>query len=106
MSAWKDLERRVAKTLGGVRSGAWASGSDVQGVPFSVEVKRCTRYSLRRVWVEQARRQARSDGKPWILVVGEHGDRRPIVVMEFATFVGIAQGAGLVPSGAEETMSA
>lgn len=82
MTAWKDLERRVARALGGERNGP-NPGSDVVGTPFSVECKRTTRYQLRRDWIEQARRQAQVDGKPWLLVIGEHNDRNPIVVQDF-----------------------
>jgi hypothetical protein len=85
VSAWKSLERRVAVELGGIR--AWATpGSDIDNTPYSVEVKRCKRYALRSTWLEQARRQSREDGKPWILVVAEHGDRNPVVVQDFKTW--------------------
>ena len=97
MSAWKDLERRVARALGGERSGPLGRhGSDVRDAPFSVECKRTTRYGLRRAWIEQARRQSRDEGKPWLLVVSEHSDRKPIVVLDFWTFAEIAQDAGLI----------
>lgn len=86
-TSWKDLERRVAHALGGTRNHVGEPGSDVIGCPFSVEVKRTQRYSLRRDWVEQARRQSRADGKPWVLVVAEHRDRNPIVVMDFKAWV-------------------
>lgn len=88
MSAWKRHELRVAKALGGTRTGPQGRhGSDVAGVPFAVECKRTTRYSLRRAWIDQARRQSKQEGKPWLLVVSEHGDRSPIVVMEFAALL-------------------
>lgn len=87
MTAWKALELRVAKTLGGTRTGPLGRHmSDVQDVPYAVECKRTTRYSLRRVWIEQARRQSKQEGKPWLLVISEHADREPIVVMDFKTF--------------------
>lgn len=99
MTAWKDLERRIARALGGERSGPLGRhGSDVQGVPFSVECKRTTRYCLRRAWVEQARRQARQEGRPWLLVVAEHRDPRPLVVMDFWEFAELAQEAGRLPA--------
>lgn len=88
MTAWKDHELRVAKKLGGTRAGPQGKhGSDINGVPFAVECKRTTRYSLRGAWIEQARRQARDEGKPWLLVISEHRDRSPILVMEFSTLV-------------------
>lgn len=82
--AWKRLERRVAEALGGTRGGAQGRhGSDVKGTGYAVEVKRCTRYSLRAEWLTQARRQSKQEGKPWILVIGEHTDTEPIAVVDF-----------------------
>lgn len=102
MTAWKDLERRVARALGGERSGPLGRhGSDAVGTSFAVETKRTTRYSLRRSWIDQARRQAKDEGRPWLLVVSEHGDRRPIVVLDFWAFAEIAQQAGLIPTPLE-----
>lgn len=90
MTAWKDLERRVARALGGERSGPLGRHqSDVAGIAYAVECKRTTRYSLRRAWVEQARRQSRQEGKPWMLVVSEHGDREPLAVVDFWWLVGV-----------------
>ena len=84
MSAWKDHERRVARALGGERSGPLGRhGSDCTGTDWAVECKRTTRYSLRRAWIEQARRQAKAEGKPWVLVIAEHRDRDPICVLSF-----------------------
>lgn len=98
MTAWKDLERRVARALGGQRSGPLGRhGSDVTGAPFSVECKRTTRYSLRSAWVEQARRQGKVEGKPWLLIISEHADRRPLAVMDFWMLAELAQRAGLLP---------
>lgn len=88
--AWKRLERRVAEALGGTRAGPQGRhGSDVRGVPFAVECKRTTRYCLRRDWIEQARRQSRQEGKPWLLVIAEHDDRAPICVVDFDWIVGV-----------------
>lgn len=102
MSAWKDLERRVARALGGERSGPLGRhSSDARGTRFAVECKRTTRYQLRSAWVEQARRQAKAEGAPWLLVISEHGDRRPIVVLDFWCFAEIAQQAGLIPTPLE-----
>jgi hypothetical protein len=102
-TAWKDLERRVCRALGANRrtsvdgQGGWAQGSDDDGTcAFAVETKRTTRYQLRTAWVDQARRNARKDGRPWLLVIAEHGDRRPVAVMDFWQFVDLAQQAGLV----------
>lgn len=98
MSAWKDLERRVSRALGAERAGPRGRhGADDDGsAPFSVECKRTTRYSLRRAWIEQARRQAKADGRPWLLVVSEHHDSRPLAVIDFWTLVELAQRAGII----------
>jgi len=102
VTAWKDLERRVCRALGAERrpsvgASGWATGSDDDGTaPFSVECKRTTRYSLRRSWIEQARRNGKLDGRPWLLVVSEHNDRRPIAVMDFWALAELAQKAGLI----------
>jgi hypothetical protein len=45
------------------------------------------------VWIEQARRQAKQEGKPWLLCVSEHNDRNPIVVMEFQTLLRLLETA-------------
>lgn len=104
MSAWKDLERRVARALGGRRTGpAGRAVSDVEGTPFSVECKRTvsTTGGVRGAWIDQARIQGRDEGKPWLLVVSKHNDRRPIVVLDFWAFAEIAQAAGLIPTPLE-----
>jgi hypothetical protein len=104
VTAWKDLERRVARALGGQRRGqtgpdGWAAGSDDNGTtPFAIECKRTTRYQLRHTWIEQARRNARHDGRPWLLVIAEHNDRQPIAVLGFWQLVDICQKAGLIPT--------
>lgn len=102
MTAWKDLERRVARALGGERSGPLGKhGSDCAGTPFSVECKRTTRYQLRSAWIEQARRQSKAEALPWLLVVAEHGDHRPLAVLDFWMFCQLAQKAGLLPTPLE-----
>jgi hypothetical protein len=102
VTAWKDLERRVCRALGAERRGqigpdGWARGSDDDGrAAFSVETKRTTRYQLRRAWIEQARRQAKTDGRPWLLVIGEHNDRRPLAVLDFWVLAELAHQAGWI----------
>jgi hypothetical protein len=102
VSAWKDLERRVCRALGSQRRGqvrgtGWAQGSDNDETgPFSIETKRTQRYSLRRAWIEQARRNAKADGRPWLLVISEHNDRRPLAVLDFWEFAKLAQDAGWI----------
>ncbi len=90
MTAWKTLELRVAKALGGTRTGPQGKhGSDIAGTPYATECKRTTRYQLRAAWIAQARRQAQQEHKPWLLVIAEHGDRNPICVCDFHWLVQI-----------------
>lgn len=103
-TAWKDLERKICRALGAQRrpsvdgAGGWAKGSDDNGqAPFSVETKRTTRYQLRRAWIEQARRHGKTSGRPWLLVVSEHHDKRPIAILDFWVLAQLAQEAGRIP---------
>lgn len=101
MTAWKDLERRIAAALGGRRAGpTGAAVSDVVGVPFSVEIKRSVRPGppVLSAWIIQARNQARRENQPWLVVVAGHNDRRPICALDFYEFVQLAQAAGRIPT--------
>jgi hypothetical protein len=102
VTAWKDLERRVCRALGAERRGqvgpdGWARGSDDDGsAPFSVETKRSKRKVPEGRWIEQARRQGKADGRPWLLVVAGHNDPRPVAVLDFWEFVELLQEAGRI----------
>lgn len=102
-AAWKDLERRVCRALGAQRRpsigpGGYAKGTDDDGTaPFAVEVKRTKRLALRSAWVAQARRNAKTTGKPWLLVIGEHRSQRPIAILDFYTLAQLTQEAGRLP---------
>ena len=103
MTAWKDLERRVMAALGTRRrgqvvQGGWARGSDDDGTgPFNIEVKRTEKYQIRQKWIEQVKAQQQEDGRPWLLVVAEHYDRRPLVICELTTMVYLLRAAGVIP---------
>jgi hypothetical protein len=100
-AAWKDLERRVCALLGGHRGGPLgASVSDCVNTPFAVEVKRSSRPGppILSKWVLQARTNGRREGRPWLVVVAGHNDRRPIACMDLFVLVEIAQQAGVVPT--------
>jgi hypothetical protein len=99
MTAWKDLERRICRALGGQRAGPTGPTSDCTGVPFSVEVKRSSRPGppVLSKWVIQARAQGTRECRPWLLVVAGHNDRRPIAVLDFWELVDLAQQAGRIP---------
>jgi hypothetical protein len=88
------MERRKCRDLGGGRRGqvagtGWATGSDDDGsLPYSLECKYTARYGLRRAWVEQARRQGKADGRPWLIAEDEHNDRYGgIAVLAWPTLV-------------------
>lgn len=104
MSAWKDLERRVCRALGSERRTSvgrdgWARGSDDDGsAAFSIEVKRTVRYQLRKAWIEQARKHGKQTGRPWLLVIAEHGDRNPVAVLDFWALVQLAHDSGRLPA--------
>jgi hypothetical protein len=100
VSAWKDLERRVCRALGGERAGPMgAAVSDCIGTPFAVECKRSLNGVPRRAWVQQAKDQGEREGKPWLLVIAGHNDRRPIAVMDFWAFAQLAEEAGRLGVG-------
>lgn len=107
-ATWKSFERRVCRALGGERKPqigqyGWTRGSDCSAsVPFAVEIKRTSRLGppVLSSWVQQAKRNAKSEERPWLVVVGGHYDRKPVVCLDFDTFVHIARRAGLIaPSG-------
>lgn len=104
--AWKDLERRICKALGGRRAGPQgAAVSDCVNTPFAVECKRSSRPGppILSNWILQAKAQARKENKPWLIVVAGHNDRRPIIAMDFWAFAQLAQEAGRIPTPIPET---
>lgn len=83
MSAWKAFERRIAGAWGGYRSGPTGrDGPDVSGVPVAIQCKRTTRVGIRGSWIVQARLDGKKLGLPWVLVVAQHGDRKPVAVVD------------------------
>ena len=99
MTAWKDLERRVCRALGGERRGPTGRElSDCVDVPYAVEVKRSSRPGppVLSKWILQARASGDREGLPWLVVVAGHNDRRPIVALDFAEFVTLAKAAGVI----------
>jgi hypothetical protein len=99
--AWKELERRVCRALGGDRRpGIQGDVSDcTDRVPYAVEVKRVKRFCLRDKWIEQARRHSRLDGKPWLLVQARHGSPRLVASLDFQVLVNLTERAGLIGKG-------
>jgi len=95
---WKVFERRVCRALGAERRGP--TGRDMSDctdeAPFSVEVKHRKRLSLSALDLEQARRHARLEGKPWLLVQCLPGSQRPVATLDFWELATLAQKAGLI----------
>jgi len=95
MTAWKDLELRICRALGGERRGPTGrQKSDcTDEVPFAVQVKRSRRLGppVLAKWIQQAREDARKEKKPWLVVVAGHNDRRPIVCLDFNEFVSLLE---------------
>jgi hypothetical protein len=46
--------------------------------------------------VTQAKQQARREGRPWLVVVAGHNDRRPIACLDFWQLVELCQAAGVI----------
>jgi hypothetical protein len=99
--AWKAAELRWCRLFGAGRrpsvgTAGWARGSDDDGSgPFAIEVKRSKRRVPEGRWIEQAR--ANAGGRPWLLVVAGHNDRRPIAVVDAYWLAGVCRQAGLLP---------
>lgn len=105
MTAWKQFEDRVCIALGGRRvlgnRGTGVPDSD-ENVPFAVEAKHgYGRFQLREAWIEQARRNAKASGKPWLIVQAPKYSRRPVVTLDFWEFAEIAQQAGMIETPLE-----
>jgi hypothetical protein len=52
--------------------------------------------------VEQARRQSKQEGKPWVLVIAEHGDQAPIAVVDFKWLTSVLVPADTEPEATPE----
>lgn len=91
MTAWKDLERRICRALGGERRGPTGNTlSDcTDDVPYAVQVKRSRRPGppVLAKWILQAREQGRREKKSWMVVTAGHNDRKPIITMDFWAYV-------------------
>lgn len=81
----KALERFVGRLFGGDRRGHQTGGrefSDCRDTPIAFECKAHEGLQLRTSWIEQARRNAAREGKPWAVVQRPKGWRSPIVTIE------------------------
>jgi hypothetical protein len=105
VSAWKDAERWYCRMLGTRRrgqigpDGSWATGSDDDGsCPWSVEIKHPKRAQLPKRWLDQVRRQSKSDGRPYLLINAVQGQPRmdAPVTLSFRHFMELAIDAGWV----------
>lgn len=99
MIAWKAAELRICRALGGERRGPTGHAvSDCVGTRWTVSVKRSKRGTPERAWIDDAIAFSRREHKPWLLVVAQHNDRTPVVVLEFAHFLELASDAGWLVS--------
>lgn len=87
----KDAERRVCRLFGGERGPVGYAVSDCVNTPFSIEVKRSKGGSPRVAWIEQARSQGHREGKPWLLAIVGHNDRRPTGTMDLEQLAGMVE---------------
>jgi hypothetical protein len=101
VTAWKDLELRICRALGGGRSGPQgrALSDCTDAVPFAVEIKRSSRVGppVLSKWVIQAKSHSTREGKPWLIVVAGHNDRNPIATLDFDELVSLCREAGRIP---------
>lgn len=89
----------TCRALGGERRGPTGHAvSDCVGTRWTVSVKRSKRGTPERAWIDDAIEFSRREHKPWLLVVAQHNDRTPIVVLEFAHFLELAGDAGWLPT--------
>jgi hypothetical protein len=104
VSAWKDHERRWCHRFGGRRAGPQgAAVSDCVNTPFAIEMKRTIKpgppvYSS---WISQAKGQSHREGKPWLIIVAGHNDRRPIACLDAELLAQICEKAGVIPTPIE-----
>lgn len=94
--AWSAFQRRCARAWGGQKTHRGERGSDGRGCVVSLETKRVKGGRILSAHVEQARRQSREDGLPFVLVVADHNDRDPLAVVSHKWLLGLARQAGLI----------
>jgi hypothetical protein len=90
VTAWKQLELRIARMWGGTRTGpVGRDGPDVAGVPLAIQIKRTgnTTGGIKGAWIKQACRDGAKAKLPWVLVVAGHNDRRPVAIVDHAWLV-------------------
>jgi len=96
--AWSSFQRRIARIWGGEKTWRGESGSDARGAVVSLECKRRKGGRILSADVAQAKRQGKVDGKPWLLVVADHGARDALAVCSHNWLVALARQAGLLPA--------
>lgn len=94
--AWSAFQRRVARIWGGEKTWRGEAGSDGRGCVVSLETKRRKGGKILNADVAQAKRQAKDDGLPFLLVVADHNDRDPIAVCSHKWLVQLAREAGRI----------
>ena len=99
MTAWKALELRICRAWGGQRTGpVGRDGPDCTGTPLAIQVKRTssTTGGIRGDWINQAKRDGKRAGQPWLLVVGTPGSPKQTAVCDHEWLLELARQAGLI----------
>lgn len=79
----KAFERWCARLFGGRRRGnTGVGGCDVIEAPVALECKATAQLMIRTDWYEQAVRQGRDEGKPWVLAMRPKGWRDPVGLVD------------------------
>ena len=106
--AWKDLEREVARRLGGQRnlkrSFNWAIEDDdvtVGDFPWKIDCKYRTRPWKHHAMVVECKRKYCRDGETAILVTKNKGERGAYVTMSLDDFAGIVVALRALKAGAD-----
>jgi hypothetical protein len=105
VSAWKDLELRWCRRFGGRRAGPIGSAvSDCINTPFAIEIKRSRRAGppVLSTWIAQAKLQGKREGRPWLIIVAGHNDRRPVACLDAELLAELCERAGVIPSPTEK----
>lgn len=103
--AWKNLERKVAKLLGGVRivrPSYSVPAPDVITPLFSVECKYRKSFGFKKDWWEQTEANAKRSGRIPLLVFKNAGKQDEFAVLKLSHFAKLLEGVNV--DGEEKEM--
>jgi len=79
----KAFELWTAKLFGGRRRGnTGVGGCDVIHTSLAIECKAPAQLMIRTDWYEQAVRQGKQEGKPWVLAIRPKGWSNPVGIVD------------------------